>query len=102
MTTTAGLFQLDMIDHHAVLGFSLVAEPKQVRKRYLKVARQLHPDSLREASDEQRRLAGELLSKQVNPAYETLTQDKLGKRAQDSAEDEAAAAERQPIVGDHR
>ncbi|MEL7360062.1 MAG: DnaJ domain-containing protein [Cyanobacteria bacterium J06560_6] len=79
MTTPKGLFQLDMTDHHAVLGFSLAAAPKQVRKRYLKVARQLHPDSLREASDEQRKLASELLSKRVNPAYETLTQDKLAK-----------------------
>ena len=79
MTITAGLFQLDMIDHHAVLGFPLVAEPKQVRKRYLKIARKLHPDSLREATETERKLANELLSKQVNPAYETLTQDKLAK-----------------------
>ena len=79
MTTTAGLFQLDMIDHHAVLGFSLSAETKQVRKRYLKVARKLHPDSLREASEQERQLASELLSKQVNPAYEVLSQDKSAK-----------------------
>ncbi len=77
MTITAGLFQLNMIDHHAVLGFPLTANPKQVRKRYLKVARKLHPDSLREASDQQRQLASELLSKKVNPAYEALSQDKL-------------------------
>lgn len=79
MTTTAGLFQLDMIDHHAVLGFSLTADAKQVRKRYLKVARKLHPDSLREASEQERQLASELLSKQVNPAYEALSQDKSAK-----------------------
>ncbi len=76
MTTTAGLFQLNMIDHHAVLGFSLAAEAKQVRKRYLTIARKLHPDSLRDSSEEARRLASELLSKQVNPAYEALSQDK--------------------------
>ena len=68
-----------MIDHHAVLGFSLAAETKQVRKRYLKVARKLHPDSLREASEEERQLASELLSKQVNPAYEVLSQEKSAK-----------------------
>ncbi|WP_228024447.1 J domain-containing protein [cf. Phormidesmis sp. LEGE 11477] len=72
----SGLFQLDMIDHHAVLGFSLAADAKQARKRYLKVARQLHPDSLRGASEEQRQLASQLLSKRVNPAYEVLSQDK--------------------------
>ena len=79
MTTTEGLFKLDITDHHAVLGFSLAADPKQVRKRYLKIARQLHPDSLREASDEEKKLASELLSKHVNPAYEVLTQEKSAK-----------------------
>ena len=76
MTITAGLFKLDITDHHAVLGFSLSADPKQVRKRYLKVARQLHPDSLLEASEEQKRMASELLSKMVNPAYEALGNEK--------------------------
>ena len=47
-----------------------------MRKRYLKVARQLHPDSLREMPETQRQLASELLSKRVNPAYEALTQEK--------------------------
>ena len=77
--TTEGLFKLDITDHHAVLGFSLAADPKQVRKRYLQIARQLHPDSLREASDVERKLASELLSKQINPAYEVLTQEKSAK-----------------------
>ena len=79
MTINEGLFKLEVTDHHAVLGFSLAEEPKKVRKRYLKIARQLHPDSLREASDEQKKLASELLSKWVNPAYETLSQDKTAK-----------------------
>ncbi|MEO1619482.1 MAG: DnaJ domain-containing protein [Cyanobacteria bacterium J06632_3] len=79
MTIEEGLFQLDMTDHHAVLGFSLAAEPSQVRKRYLKVARKLHPDSLLEATPEQQKLASELLSKQVNPAYEALSQEKSSK-----------------------
>jgi curved DNA-binding protein CbpA len=79
MTIQAGLFQLNMSDHHAVLGFSLAADPKKLRKRYLKIARQLHPDSLRDVSEAQRQLASQLLSKRVNPAYETLSQDKLAK-----------------------
>ena len=77
--TNEGLFKLDILDHHAVLGFSLAADPKQVRKRYLKIARQLHPDSLRDASEAQRKLASELLSQKVNPAYEALTQEKTAK-----------------------
>ncbi len=76
MTIKEGLFRLDVTDHHAVLGFSLAEDPKKVRKRYLKIARKLHPDGLRDASNEQKKLASELLSKQVNPAYEVLSQAK--------------------------
>jgi curved DNA-binding protein CbpA len=79
MTINEGLFKLDVTDHHAVLGFSLAEDPKKVRKRYLTVARQLHPDSLLAASDEQKKLASELLSKLINPAYETLNQTKSAK-----------------------
>lgn len=79
MTINEGLFKLDVIDHHAILGFSLAAESKQVRKRYLKVARKLHPDSLRSASEENKQKASELLSKMVNPAYEHLSQEKKAK-----------------------
>jgi tetratricopeptide (TPR) repeat protein len=73
---TQGLFKLEIADHHAVLGVPLDADTKQVRKRYLAIARKLHPDSLRSASEDQKQQAGELLSKFVNPAYETLTQEK--------------------------
>ncbi|EKU97537.1 DnaJ-class molecular chaperone with C-terminal Zn finger domain [Leptolyngbya sp. PCC 7375] len=76
MQVNRGLFKLDLVDHHAILGVPLDADAKQVRKRYLKIARKLHPDSLRTATDEQKQQASELLSKLVNPAYEVLTQEK--------------------------
>lgn len=76
MQIDQGLFKLDVIDHHAVLGISVEATPKQVRKRYLKVARKLHPDSLLNASEVQKQRASELLSKLVNPAYEALSQER--------------------------
>ena len=76
MNIDQGLFRLDFIDHHAVLGISIEADAKQVRKRYLKIARKLHPDSLRAASPEEKKQASELLSKFVNPAYEKLSQEK--------------------------
>ncbi|MEO0458152.1 MAG: DnaJ domain-containing protein [Cyanobacteria bacterium P01_A01_bin.114] len=76
MQIDQGLFKLDVVDYHAVLGVSVESDPKQVRKRYLKIARKLHPDSLRNANDEQKQQASELLSKLVNPAYETLSQEK--------------------------
>ena len=76
MQVNRGLFKLDLVDHHAILGIPLDADAKQVRKRYLKIARKLHPDSLRTASDEQKQQASELLSKLVNPAYEVLSQER--------------------------
>ena len=76
MQVYRGLFKLDLVDHHASLGIPLDADAKQVRKRYLKLARKLHPDSLRTASDEQKQQASELLSKLVNPAYEVLSQER--------------------------
>ena len=76
MNIEQGLFQFDLTDYHAILGVSIEADAKAIRKRYLKIARKLHPDSLRECTNEERQKANELLSKMVNPAYETLTQEK--------------------------
>ncbi|MEM7793047.1 MAG: J domain-containing protein [Cyanobacteria bacterium P01_C01_bin.118] len=76
MQVNRGLFKLDLVDHHAILGVPLDADSKQVRKRYLKIARKLHPDSLLSATEEQKQQASELLSKLVNPAYEVLSQEK--------------------------
>jgi curved DNA-binding protein CbpA len=69
-----GLFKLDFIDHHAILGISVDADVKEVRKRYLKIARRLHPDSCKAESEDEKKLANQLLSKLVNPAYEELSQ----------------------------
>ncbi|QDL11138.1 molecular chaperone DnaJ [Brasilonema octagenarum UFV-E1] len=71
-----GLFKYDFIDHHAVLCVPVDADVKEIRKRYLKIARRLHPDTCRDESDAEKELANELLSKLVNPAYETLSGEK--------------------------
>ncbi len=71
-----GLFKYDFTDYHAVLGVSVDADAKEIRKRYLKIARRLHPDSMKTASDVEKVLASELLSKLANPAYEKLSQDR--------------------------
>ncbi|BBD58422.1 hypothetical protein NIES2109_11970 [Nostoc sp. HK-01] len=92
-----GLFRYDFIDHHAVLCVSVDADVKEIRKRYLQIARRLHPDSNASATPGEKKLASELLSKLVNPAYEALSGDRsrteymiilsqMGKRlVQDSA-----------------
>lgn len=69
-----GLFKFDFTDHHAVLGIPVNADVKEVRKRYLSIARKLHPDSNRSGSESEKKQANQLLSKLVNPAYEQLSQ----------------------------
>ena len=76
MNIEQGLFKFELTDYHAILGVSLDADAKEIRKRYLKIARRLHPDSLAAATDLEKQQASELLSKMVNPAYEKLTQEK--------------------------
>ncbi|AFZ22955.1 tetratricopeptide repeat protein,DnaJ-like protein [Cylindrospermum stagnale PCC 7417] len=68
-----GLFKYDFIDHHAVLCVPVDADVKDIRKRYLNIARRLHPDSRIAANDSEKQLSSELLSKLVNPAYEKLS-----------------------------
>lgn len=76
MRLDAGLFKLDFEDHHAILGIPITADARAVRKRYLTIARKLHPDSLSGLSEADAQQANELLSKWVNPAYEALNQEK--------------------------
>jgi curved DNA-binding protein CbpA len=69
----SGLFKFDFTDHHAILGVPVDADAKDIRKRYLKIARRLHPDSS-SFLDTEKEWANQLLAKLVNPAYEKLSQ----------------------------
>ncbi|MEY2979569.1 MAG: DnaJ domain-containing protein [Prochlorotrichaceae cyanobacterium] len=72
-----GLFLLDeFTDCHAILGVSVEADAKVIRKRYLKVAQRLHPDSFIDSSESDKQLATQLFSKLVGPAYNTLCKDR--------------------------
>ncbi|MGB7415155.1 MAG: DnaJ domain-containing protein [Thermosynechococcaceae cyanobacterium] len=71
---TRGIAAYDCPDHYAILGISLDASASDIRKRYLQIARNLHPDARGQGADVAQ--ASQLLSKLVNPAYETLSQDK--------------------------
>lgn len=67
-----GLFKLNITDHHAILGVSIDADAKEIRLRYLKIAQQLHPDKCK-SDPNKKKLAGQILSKLINPAYEQLS-----------------------------
>ena len=71
-----GLFKFELIDHYAILGIPLDADPKQIRQRYLKIASRLHPDTCKAENDAEKKQASQILSKLVNPAYEQLLKDK--------------------------
>lgn len=72
----SGLFQFDFTDQHAVLGVPVDADITEIRKRYIKIARRLHPDSCTAQSEADKQRASQLLSKLVNPAYEKFSQDR--------------------------
>jgi curved DNA-binding protein CbpA len=71
-----GLFKYDVKDYHAILGVPINAEAQAIRKRYLKIAYQLHPDTCTTSEPDNKSKASQILSKLVNPAYENLYKDK--------------------------
>lgn len=71
-----GLFKFDFTDCHAVLGVPINADFKEIRQRYLKIARFLHPDSTAAKGEVEKQKANDLFSKVVNPAYEKFTTER--------------------------
>ena len=71
-TIKHGLFRASITDYHAILGVSLDADPKKIRLKYLRIAQKLHPDTCK-GDPEIKKLAGQILSRLVNPAYEQLS-----------------------------
>ena len=70
-TIQHGLFRANITDYHAILGVSLDAEPKKIRLKYLRTAQKLHPDTCK-GNPEEKKLASQILSRLVNPAYQEL------------------------------
>ena len=70
-----GIGQYDFNDYYAVLGLPLTAESAHVRKRYILIAKCLHPD-IHGRSSADKQVATEYLSKLVNPAYNVLSQER--------------------------
>ena len=74
-TFTQGLFKFDFTDHYAILGVSLDAEFAEVRKRYMKLARRLHPDTCPLENETDKEFANQLLSKLLSPAYNKFSKE---------------------------
>ena len=70
-----GIGQYDFNDYYAVLGLPLTAESSLVRRRYLLIAKCLHPD-IHGRSNSEKEVATQYLSKLVNPAYNVLSQER--------------------------
>ncbi|WP_413163954.1 J domain-containing protein [Capilliphycus salinus ALCB114379] len=70
-----GLFQLGFTDSHAILGVPLNAEFSDIRKRYTRIARRLHPDTCPFKNPEEKELAKQLLAKLVSPAYNRFSKE---------------------------
>ncbi len=77
LTIHQGLGRYQQVDYHAILGVPLDAGPQEIRRRYMRVARALHPDTTSHLSEEDRQIAAQILSRLVNPAYEKLYNDKV-------------------------
>ena len=72
-----GLFKLDLMDYHAILGVPLDADVREIRLRYLKIVPKLHPDTSKIKNTEAKEKANNILARLVNPAYQALTKEKL-------------------------
>lgn len=70
-----GIGQYNFTDYYAILGLPITADSLQIRKRYLAVAKKLHPD-LFEGTEADKLSAIQYFSKLVNPAYNLLTQER--------------------------
>jgi curved DNA-binding protein CbpA len=62
----------ELYDPYAVLGISVIADDRQIFKRYHTLAKLLHPDRYAKSSNPEQELATAIFSRLINPAYEQL------------------------------
>jgi curved DNA-binding protein CbpA len=70
-----GLASYGISDHYAILGLPMTTEPAQIRKKFLKLAKILHPDVFGRNAEE-KESATKYFSKMVSPAYQILNSDR--------------------------
>ncbi|MBD2243111.1 DnaJ domain-containing protein [Nostoc sp. FACHB-888] len=61
-----------LCDPYAVLGISVIADDRQIFKRYHTLAKLLHPDRYTKSCNADPELATAIFSRLINPAYEKL------------------------------
>jgi len=70
-----GLFQFGLTDNHAILGVRPDADFNTIRKRYMRIARRLHPDTCPFDDPQEKELGKQLLAKLVSPAYNQFSKE---------------------------
>ena len=70
-----GIASYGMSDHYAILGLPLTTSPEQIRKKFLKLAKILHPDIFGR-TDEEKEMETQYYAKMVSPAYQILNSDR--------------------------
>jgi curved DNA-binding protein CbpA len=70
-----GLASFGVSDHYAILGLPLNTDAAHIRKKFLKLAKILHPDVFGR-TDEEKDIATKYFSKMVSPAYQVLNSDR--------------------------
>ena len=74
------LINLVDVDPFALLGISVSSDEKRISKRYRNVAKQLHPDALKNNADSATygltvEIAANIIARIVNPSYQKLKHD---------------------------
>jgi len=70
-----GLASYGISDHYAILGLPMTTDAAQIRKKFLKLAKILHPDVFGRTPEE-KEMATKYFSKMVSPAYQLLNSDR--------------------------
>jgi tetratricopeptide (TPR) repeat protein len=70
-----GIASYGISDHYAVLGLPLTTSPEQIRKKFIKLAKILHPDIFGKTVAE-KEMATQYFAKMVSPAYQLLNSDR--------------------------
>ncbi len=70
-----GLAQHKLDDYYAILGLPLTAEPQEIRRKFLQLAKILHPDVFAR-SPEEKIWAEKYFARMVGPAYQKLNNDR--------------------------